>query len=104
MYVVAIIIGSYLIKGEVRRKGIGLSGDEVMNFIIWTVIGGVVGARLYYVVFNPGFYLSNPMEIPAVWHGGLAIHGGLIGGVLTAWFYLKRRSIGFWRMADAVAP
>ncbi|MBI5468657.1 MAG: prolipoprotein diacylglyceryl transferase [Deltaproteobacteria bacterium] len=104
MYVIGILFASYLIKKEVKRKGIGMTEDDVMNFIIWTVVGGVVGARLYYVVFNLGYYLSNPSEIPAVWHGGLAIHGGLLGGSLVAWAYLKKRSVLFWRMADAVAP
>ncbi|MBI5492430.1 MAG: prolipoprotein diacylglyceryl transferase [Deltaproteobacteria bacterium] len=104
MYVIAILTGSYLIKSEVKRKGIRMTDDDVMNFIIWTVIGGVVAARAYYVVFNLGYYLANPVEIPAVWHGGLAIHGGMIGGLLVAWFYLKRRDVKFWRMADAVAP
>jgi phosphatidylglycerol:prolipoprotein diacylglycerol transferase len=104
MYVVAILIGSRLIKHEVRRRGIGLTDDAVMNFIIWTVIGGVIGARLYYVVFNWGYYAAYPVEIPALWHGGLAIHGGIIGGIGAGWAYLKRRSIPFWGMADCVAP
>ena len=104
MYVVAIVVGTYIIKAETRRKGIGLTQDEVLNFIIWTVAGGIVGARLYYVIFNAGFYLRYPAEIPAVWHGGLAIHGGLMGGVAAAWFYLRRKRVPFWRMADSVAP
>ncbi|MBI5886269.1 MAG: prolipoprotein diacylglyceryl transferase [Deltaproteobacteria bacterium] len=104
MYVVAILTATWIIKHEVRRKAIAISEDDVMNLIVWTVIGGVVGARLYYVVFNLGYYLSDLKEIPAIWHGGLAIHGGLIGGISVAWFYLRRRSVAFWRMADAVAP
>lgn len=104
MYVVAILVGTALIRREVLRRSIPLSKDSVQNFIVWVVIGGVVGARLYYVIFNPGFYIRNPLEIPAIWHGGLAIHGGLIGGVTIAWFYLKRHKILYWQMADAVAP
>lgn len=104
MYVIGILVGSYLIKSEVRRKGIRLSPDEVMNFIVWVVVGGVIGARLYYIAFNLSYYAANPSEIPALWHGGLAIHGGLIGGVMVAYAYLKKRGVGFWRMADAVAP
>lgn len=104
MYVIAIFVGSFLIKKEVRRKGIKLTDDDVMNFILWAVLGGIVGARVYYVVFNWGYYAANPKEIPAVWHGGLAIHGGLIGGIGVAYVYLKRRAIAFWKMADAVAP
>lgn len=106
MYVVAIVAASYLIKREARRKSIPMTDDEVMNLIIWTVIGGVAIARLYYVLFNLSYYLSNPKEIPAIWHGGLAIHGGLIGGITAAWLYLRRLKspVCFWRMADAVAP
>jgi phosphatidylglycerol:prolipoprotein diacylglycerol transferase len=104
MYVVAILVGAFLIKREVRRKGMALSPEEVSNFVVWMVAGGVIVARLYYVAFNLGYYLSNPYEIPAVWHGGLAIHGGLIGGAISAWLYLRRHNIGYWRMADATAP
>ncbi len=104
MYVVAILAASWLIKKEVKRKSIALTDDDVMNFIIWTVVGGVIGARLYYVVFNLDYYLSSPVEIPAVWHGGLAIHGGMIGGIFAAWLYLKGKGAAFWRMADSVAP
>jgi len=104
MYVIAILVGTYLIKKEVRRKGIGLTDDDVMNFILGTVLAGIIGARLYYVVFNLDYYLANPKEIPAVWHGGLAFHGGLIGGLMFAYVYLKRHDIKFWQMADIVAP
>jgi phosphatidylglycerol:prolipoprotein diacylglycerol transferase len=104
MYVVAIIVGARIIKSEVRRKGIGLTDDEVSNFILWTVLGGIIGARLYYVVFNMGYYLRVPSEIPAIWHGGLAIHGGIAGGILAAWMYLRRKGVSFWRLADCVAP
>jgi len=104
MYVVAIIVGARIIKSEVRRKGIALTDDEVSNFILWTVAGGIIGARLYYVVFNIGYYLRVPSEIPAIWHGGLAIHGGIVGGILAAWIYLRRKRVSFWRLADCVAP
>jgi len=104
MYVVAILVANWLIRKEVRRKSIALTDDDVMNFIIWTVVGGVLGARFYYVIFNLDYYLSNLVEIPAVWHGGLAIHGGMIGGIFAAWLYLKRKGVAFWGMADSVAP
>ena len=104
MYVIAILAGSFLIKREVRRKDIKLTEDDVMNFVLWSALGGIIGARIYYVAFNWDYYSANLREVPAVWHGGLAIHGGLIGGILIAYLYLKRRGISFWRMADSVAP
>ncbi len=104
MYVIAIIVGTALIRREVVRRSINLTSESVQNFVIWVVVGGVIGARIYYVIFNISFYMQNPTEIPAIWHGGLAIHGGLIGGVTIAFFYLKRHNIRYWQMADAVAP
>lgn len=104
MYVIAILVGTYLIKKEVRRKRVALTDDDVMNFILGTVITGIIGARSYYVAFNMGYYSANPYEIPKVWHGGLAFHGGLIGGLLFAFVYLGRHRIKFWQMADVVAP
>ncbi len=104
MYVVAILMAFYIVKREVKRKGIPLTEDQVTNFVIWGVVGGVIIARLYYVVFNASFYMANPLEIPAIWHGGLAIHGGIIGGALGGGLYLRRRSVGFWTMADIMAP
>lgn len=104
MYIVGITVGYFLIRGEVRRKDIALSEDDIMNFIMWTVLGGIIGARLYYVIFNWQFYSSNLAEIPAVWHGGLAFHGGLTGGFVGAYIYLKKLNIPFWRMFDVTAP
>ncbi len=104
MYVLAIIIGSYLLKSEVRRRGIKLAEDEVTSFLMWVVISGIIGARLYYVLFKFDYFLALPAEIPAIWHGGLAIHGGIIGGIIGGWVYLKRRRVPFWKAADASAP
>lgn len=104
MYVLAIIIGSFLLKSEVRRKGIGLKDDEVTSFLMWVVISGVIGARIYFVLFKFGTYIESPFEIIAIWHGGLAIHGGIIGGIIGGFIYLKRRAIPFWKAADASAP
>ncbi|MFQ5900397.1 MAG: prolipoprotein diacylglyceryl transferase [Thermodesulfobacteriota bacterium] len=104
MYILAILVCFFLTRKEVKRKAISLTEDDIINFIMWVVLSGVLGARAYYVLFNWGYYGANPSEIPAVWHGGLAIHGGLIGGFTAAYLYLKRLNIPFWRMADIVAP
>ncbi len=104
MYVIAIVVGTYLIKAEARRKALGIKDDDITGLVVWAVISGILGARIYYVIFNWDYYSLYPREIPAIWHGGLAIHGGLIGGVVSAWYYLKRRGISFWRMADCSAP
>ena len=57
---------------------------KMLDILIWGALFGIIGARLYYVFNEWGYYSAHPAEIPAVWHGGLAIYGGLIGGVLAA--------------------
>ncbi|PIE32817.1 prolipoprotein diacylglyceryl transferase [candidate division KSB3 bacterium] len=104
MYAIAITCALYILRQEIRRKAIPLSEDGAMNFVILAVIGGIVGARLYYVVFHWEYYRHDLWEIVKVWHGGLAIHGGLIGGTLVGWWFTKRHRLSFWKMADIVAP
>ena len=85
MYVIAIIVGIILIRKEIPRKKLTLTKDDVVSYVFWVVIGGILGARIYYVLFMwKQFYAYNPMEIFAIWHGGLAIHGGILGGALAA--------------------
>jgi len=104
MYVAAIVVGYFLLKSEVRRKEMGLTADEVMNLIFWVVLGGIIGARIYYVAFNWEYYWPDWREIPAIWHGGLAIHGGILGGLLGGFIYTRKKGVPFFRAADAVAP
>jgi phosphatidylglycerol:prolipoprotein diacylglycerol transferase len=104
MYVVAIITGYFLLKSEVKRRGINLSTDDIMNFIFWVVLGGIIGARIYYVAFSWEYYKLDWKEIPAIWHGGLAIHGGIIGGFLAAYAYTRKKGVPFFAMGDSVAP
>ena len=100
---VAILTGIWFSTREVRRKGFGPS---VVTDSVWPIVGaGLVGARLYYIAFNqPAYYLAHPFEILAVWHGGLSVHGALLGGLLAVVWYIRRRGLPFWRFADIVAP
>jgi phosphatidylglycerol:prolipoprotein diacylglycerol transferase len=104
MYVLGIIAAIFLIRSEVRRRGLPLSEDEQVNFILFTVFAGIIGARAYYVVFNWAYYHRFPWEIPAVWHGGLAIHGGVLGGICAAFWYARRKGTPFLRMTDLLSP
>lgn len=104
MYVVAILVGRWLVRREVLRKGLPISAQQLDNFVLLVVLLGIVFGRAYYVVFNWSFYAANPWEIPAVWHGGLAIHGGILGGVLAGLWMTRRWGVSFWSFADMVAP
>lgn len=104
MYLAAFLVGGWLLGREIARKNLPISDDERWSFLTLVLFAGILGGRLYYVAFNWGYYGANPAEIPAIWHGGLAIHGGLIGGILAGWWWVRRHQIPFWRMADAGAP
>ena len=105
MYVIGIVLGIILLQREIPRKKVGLSKDEVISYAFWLVIGGIAGARIYYVLFMwRQFYAANPLEIFAVWHGGLAIHGGIIGGAAAVILYARVKKVHFLDLFDATAP
>ena len=86
----------------VQRK---IDIDKLTNLLLLVIPAAIIGARLYYVLFNWGYYAANPLEIPAVWHGGLAIHGGIIGGFLAGYWYVRReKDLKLWTIADIIAP
>ncbi len=83
-----------------EAKRVGLSGDCISDIVLVGTPAAIVGARLYYVIFNWGEYAKNPKEIIAIWNGGLAIYGGIIAGCLAAYFYCRHKKISFLEIAD----
>lgn len=83
-----VFCGSFMILRESKRQKI--NQDFILNLIFYAVIFGVIGARLYYVLFNLDYYSRYPIEIFEVWNGGLAIHGGILFGLLTVIIYTTK--------------
>lgn len=104
MYVTAIFVGAYFIATEMNRRGMEKTYDDVLNFVVWTVFAGILGARIYYVVFNWDYYSVYPEDILAIWKGGLAIHGGLIGALIYGYFYVKKNNFDYLELADISMP
>jgi phosphatidylglycerol:prolipoprotein diacylglycerol transferase len=105
MYVIAIVVGIILLRKEIPRKKLPLTKDDIVSYAFWVVIAGILGGRIYYVLFMwKQFYAQNPLEIFAIWHGGLAIHGGILGGALAAFIYSRVKKINFFDLTDAVSP
>lgn len=78
--------------------------ELVGDLVIWLVIAAIPCARLYYVLFQWQQYAQKPEDIIAIWKGGIAIHGAVIGGVIAAIIFAKLRKSSFWQLADLVAP
>lgn len=103
MIALAFIVGTWLGAKEAKRKG--FNPDLVYDLLLYAMVFSIIGARLYYVLFSePSYFFSNPMEIFAVWKGGIAVHGGLLGGLVAAIFFCKMRNIPFWDFADTLTP
>lgn len=102
-YALGFIIAYFLISYLAKRKKLPMAKDDVADFIIYQIIGVVLGARIIYVIFyNPIFYLQNPLEIFALWHGGLSFHGGLIGAIAACYLFCRKKKIEFYDLADIV--
>lgn len=102
MYAISFLLAIHFGKKWGKKKGI--DENTIENFAFVAIISGLVGARLYYVLLSLDYYLQNPLEIPAVWRGGLAIHGGIIGGFLGALVFSKIKKINLWDLTDISAP
>src|SRR5207247_2189997 len=98
----AIAVGFWLAHREARAET--LPADDILRVAQWAVVAGLIGARLYEVIFNWGYYGQHPGKIIAVWEGGLAIHGGLIAGPLVGVFLARRRRLPILRCLDIAAP
>ena len=83
-------------------KRVNISEDDILNLAIFAIPCGLLGARLYYVIFNWSWYSENLSEILNFRGGGMAIHGALIGGILAGFIYTKVKKINFFKMADTV--
>ncbi len=82
----------------------GLPKDSFADLMLWAIPIAILSARLYYVLFEWSYYSAHPGQILQIWNGGLAIHGALIGSVVTAYIFTKKRGISFWKVADIAAP
>ncbi|MEM1236503.1 MAG: prolipoprotein diacylglyceryl transferase [Pseudomonadota bacterium] len=108
-YVVGILIAWWMAVRAVRNpalwsKAAPATAEQIGDLITWVVVGIIVGGRLGFVLFyEPAYYLANPAQIPAIWQGGMAFHGGFLGVVIAAFLYLRSQGIALLPMADLMA-
>ena len=106
IYFYGVIIGLGFLLGITfctkRARRFGLNEDDIYDVMIWLIPCSIIGARLYYVLFQLDYYLAHPDELFALRNGGLAIYGGVIAGVLMAYLVCRRKKIPFPAMLDCL--
>ena len=96
-------LGVYLASKEADR--LGLKKDTLIDFVVFAVPIAIICARIYYVIFEWERYAGGPWwNVFAIWEGGIAIHGAVLGGIITAIVYARVKDVSFWQLADIVAP
>ena len=97
---IAILAAYFLISKEAKKKGI--DKEFITNLTFYGVVFGIIGARIYYCLFNLDYYLSNPLEILKIWNGGLAIHGGILFGGIFTIIYIKKHHLELLKTLDII--
>lgn len=96
------LLGFYIADREAQKRG--LPEGMFMDLMFYIIIFSIIGARLYYVIFQWEYYASNPIDIIMINEGGMAIHGGLIGGFLAGFIFCRVKGYSFFQIADITAP
>ena len=114
-YGLSYVIGALLVYLQLQSKSsrarTGLTVEQAQEFIVYTMIGIIIGGRLFFLIADMltpasanghslSFYISNPIQIIAIWTGGMAFHGGLLGGIAGAALYVRRIKLPIWKILD----
>ncbi|MCG1471812.1 prolipoprotein diacylglyceryl transferase [Staphylococcus epidermidis] len=97
-----ILLGYFIAQAALKQ--VGLHKDTLIDIIFYGAIVGFIVARIYFVIFQWPYYMNHLSEIPKIWHGGIAIHGGLIGGLITGIIVCKIKNLHPFQIGDIVAP
>ncbi len=100
--VLGMLIGIYIAKKEALKHKIDT--ELLEDYVFYAILSGFLGARIWYVLFSLNYYLANPGEIIAIWHGGLAIHGGLVGGLIYTIYFCKKNNVKIFELSDLAVP
>ena len=103
LFIVLGIIIALIISLKIARL-YQVNSNIIFDISFWLIINGLIGARLYEVFLEFTYYLSNPLNILKVWEGGLAIHGAVIAGALTLFYFARKEKTSFWKLSALFVP
>ena len=99
---VGFLLAIWLASRKAKKEGI--DPDRIMDMGVYLLLAAIVGSRLLYVLVNLQEFRQNPLDVFAIWKGGLVFYGGLIGAVATGFWYVRRHKLPLWKTADILAP
>ncbi|PPR12080.1 MAG: Prolipoprotein diacylglyceryl transferase [Alphaproteobacteria bacterium MarineAlpha11_Bin1] len=103
-YIVGILLAWRYMIWVSRRSTSDITKEHIDDFVVWATLGIVLGGRLGYVIFyKPSYYLQNPIELLAVWQGGMSFHGGFLGVIFAVWLFCRRRGYSWIAVSDVIA-
>ena len=102
LIVMGILCAILLAEKEERRRK--LPKDTIIDLALWAIPAGIVGARLYYVLMSLDQFRANPVSVLYIWEGGIAIYGGILGGMLAVFLYARRKKLNFLTLAEVLVP
>lgn len=105
MYALSALCAYGLLRYWNRKKNLGISSETLLDLVFITLLTGVIGGRLFYVlVYNASYFWEYPLQIFAVWNGGMSIHGGLLGGAIGFYIFCRIKKIDLLKLADIAVP
>ena len=105
MYLLAFVQFIYLGRYRIRTQKSFLSEEQLDDLLFYGMLGVILGGRLGQVIFyEPAYYLGNPLEILAVWKGGMAFHGGFLGVLVAMGLWARKHRLAWWTVTDFIAP
>ena len=102
MVSLGIVLGTLIAFRLARKEGI--DGDIVLDYVIYAVISGFLGARIWEIIFSWENYSGAPLDALKFWSGGLSIQGAVAGGILFTLWFIRKNNLNFWHFADILAP
>ncbi len=103
-YLVGIISAWFLVKQTIKKYNINISSVQLDDLVFYTTLGIILGGRLGYVIcYGDGYFWQNPLEIFAIWHGGMSFHGGIVGVILGLYCFSRKYYFSFLKITDLVA-
>ncbi len=102
MLAIAVIVCSFLMSRDARK--VGISQETIFDLVFWVILGGIVGARIFFILLNLSDFVADPKQIIMIANGGLAWQGGLVLGCLAGVMYVRKKNLSLSMMVDLAAP